>query len=1586
MDSTDPHRSDTFHRQSAIARLIDDAREARSGGRLVKDEDIIGANPELMPELQQALDKLRRVQEARAAADKPPLEHPMSDSNLAQVKRILREALALRAGERQSFIAAQCDGNPDFLADVKAMLAALEAATAEQFMAQPPADPSPALLETLSASISEGSGSRIGNYKLLQLIGEGGFGSVFMAEQRQPVHRKVALKIIKLGMDTRQVIARFEAERQALAIMDHPNIARVLDAGATEGGRPYFVMELVKGDPITKYCDDNHLSISERLELFIQVCHAVQHAHQKGIIHRDLKPNNILVSTQDGRPFAKVIDFGIAKATASRLTEKTLFTEHRALVGTPEYMSPEQASGSLDIDTRTDVYSLGVLLYELLTGSTPFDAQSLRRVAYEEIERVIRETDPPKPSTRISASIQTIQSVAAHRRTEPKKLGTIVRGELDWIVMKALEKDRARRYESASGLADDVGRYNSGGAVVAAPPSAVYRVRKFARRYRTAIATSGAVAAVLVGGIIASWIEAARAHRAEQKVGGQLVVVENAEKVAQLQTAEAKRRLKEATEANQRAEMANRTVKRLASDHFVELGVKEWENKEFAYAALWFIQALKLDAGDPEREKLQRLRIGGSFANCSRPIDMPVKESLSATAPAPRELWWNDKEFGVRDVATHKAISPAIPKGELGWFEFGPDGNVIIAWGADTARLWDAGTGAPLTPAITKKKGNSPFFSPNRRSIALLTAGSVQVLDAVSGKIASSIPDDKAADAQFSPDGTALLIRSAEYERLWDARSGKPITPEVRALPSAFHGEFSPDGSIFMTQSDDGAVLSLWNVQSGQFVANLADMSGIKVFSKDGKSLLRYGSLIDVHDTRTGNLRFPAITPQKIVKAASFSADGTRILAILQKGYAQVYDANTGKPESPVQLTKYLEMGGMDLSSNGNFILTADDSMRVWDAATGQLVASPIRMPRYGSRSPAAFSADSNQIIIRGDGDDDYGGTWVRVHERALKWPYKKDSAEFWDPWTHEPTWNFNSDAYPKCIAFCNNGKYLVANIGGCVRLLDPLTCSPVAPPFFCTDDYHDFGGMAMALSPDGTRLAIGGDTTVHVWNTTTAGQACLPVKCEIGSHAIALAFSPDDTLLAALSVSASAPWNAKDVRLQVWDVRNGNIIFATSASHYENRIAFSPDGSSVLAWGHFGAIGWDIHSGKALSGTHDQSANLKSSRYTFGNGLSFDLSFETINDARTGQTRMVDHSLDCRHQDIGFWALSPDAHRVLQVESRDQGSATNSASILDATTGAVLVRSIDRDGAVTRAHFSQDGKLIVTVNADQTVRVVDAVTGIPVVPPLDFEDTVLDAGFSPDGGLLASVCEDGELRVWPLTSADMPVDVAERLAEFLACARIDEMGRRVSQNPFLGQGASQTVEQWFERRQFLRKQIPKFFQLVEAQPENTVSPEYQAAIAAQVLAAKTPEEKSALARRLMWYSHEETDAGFAAHPALLAETALSLDGSLLGAKDDLACAYLLLGRPNDALQIYSENRGRRFVYWEGRPNEPDQVFGATGIDTIKILRDSGKDDPTFAKIEAIIAPTTQPAATQPATTQPAATEPATRPAAEAGK
>ena len=473
----------------------------------------------------------------------------MPDSNRQQVRRLFMEVVELPEAQRSTALDRMCGSDAALRSEVEALLRADRAAGA--FLSNPTA--AEAQRAPAVAQAGAEPEQMIGRYKLLQPIGEGGMGSVWMAEQREPVKRRVALKIIKLGMDTKQVIARFEAERQALALMDHLNIAKVLDAGSTESGRPYFVMEYIKGVPIIEYCDRERLATKARLELFTSVCNAIQHAHQKGIIHRDIKPSNVLVTLHDGVPVPKVIDFGIAKATNSELTSKTLFTEHRQMVGTPAYMSPEQAEMSgLDIDTRSDVYSLGVLLYELLTGTTPFDIKVLLESGFAEMMRAIREDEPHKPSTRISNLGETAARTAQQRHVDVKKLGASLRGDLDWIVMKCLEKDRTRRYETATGLAADIKRHLNDEPVTASPPSAAYKLHKFVKRHRGQVIAGGIVAAVLVLGVVGTTTGMIRAIAAtkradaearkaklaaESEVAAKLAAQEN----EQLAIAEAKR-------------------------------------------------------------------------------------------------------------------------------------------------------------------------------------------------------------------------------------------------------------------------------------------------------------------------------------------------------------------------------------------------------------------------------------------------------------------------------------------------------------------------------------------------------------------------------------------------------------------------------------------------------------------------------------------------------------------------------------------------------------------------------------------------------------------------------------------------------------------------------------------------------------------------------------------------------------------------------------------------------------------------------------------------------------------------------------
>ena len=533
-------------------------------------------------------------------------------------REIFTNALKREAGDREVYLAQACGDDVALRKQVDALLA--EHVQLGSFLESPP----PAFARTVDDRpmardpIALGPGTRIGPFKLIEQIGVGGMGVVYVAAQSHPVARKVALKLIKPGLDTRQVINRFDAERQALALMDHPNIAKVFDAGSTESGQPYFVMELVNGVPITEYCDSHRLTPRDRLELFLPVCQALQHAHQKGIIHRDLKPSNVLVTQYDAKPVPKVIDFGVAKATGPKLTEETLYTGFGALVGTLEYMSPEQAvQNQLDVDTRSDIYSLGVLLYELLTGSTPLDHKRANRAALLELLRIIKEEEPPKPSTRLS-STDELPSVAANRGLDPKKLSILVRGDLDWIVMKALEKDRTRRYETANALARDLQRHLADEVVEARPPSANYRLRKFVRRNRGLVVAVALITLALVGGVVGTtWGIIRAAARAE---GERLAKLDaDAQRIKAVAANEQAQKARD--RAERRFELAVEAIESFRSMVDGNLDVKnrpenETLRKAFLQAPLAYYQKLRDElrgGGDAGPEV--RAQLAGAYLN-----------------------------------------------------------------------------------------------------------------------------------------------------------------------------------------------------------------------------------------------------------------------------------------------------------------------------------------------------------------------------------------------------------------------------------------------------------------------------------------------------------------------------------------------------------------------------------------------------------------------------------------------------------------------------------------------------------------------------------------------------------------------------------------------------------------------------------------------------------------------------------------------------------------------------------------------------------------------------------------------------------
>src|ERR1017187_3387839 len=708
-------------------------------------------------------------------------------------ERIFADALAIPLGNRQRYLDEACQGDDDLRRRIEALVRAYESAGG--FMAEPPpAGPAdPVRAASSPPVVTEAAGDLIGRYKLLQRLGEGGCGVVWMAEQEEPVRRRVALKIIKLGMDTKEVIARFEAERQALAMMDHPNIAKILDAGATETGRPFFVMELVRGVKITDYCDRNNLSTAQRLGLFSKICHAVQHAHQKGIIHRDLKPSNVLVTLHDGVAVPKVIDFGVAKATEGRLTNRTLFTAFEQFIGTPAYMSPEQAKLSgLDIDTRSDIYSLGGLLYELLTGKTPFECKRLAKAGLDEVRRIIQEEEPARPSTRLRNLDAAEQTAVAHcRQTEPPKLVHLIRGDLDWIVMKALEKDRARRYETANGLAMDVERHINSEPVVARPASASYRFQRWARRHRLLFAAVGAVAVTLVLGIIASTTEAMRARRAEQQQS---------------------RLRSEAETARQQAEADTRRADASATE------------VRMALAAADFSEATRLiEGGDGPH----------AVAYLSRILSADPDTSAVLTRLATLMTY-------------HSWMIPTLSLKHESWVmaaHFSPDGKrVVTAYNDHTARVWDAQTGQPLTEPLKHGASvNSAQFSPDGTRIVTASAdNTARVWDARTGQ-ALTEPlrhANQVLSAQFSPDGKRIVTASADdTARVWDRQTGQPLTESLKHGNFVNSAQFSPDGKRIVTASADDTA-RVWDAQTGHALTEPlrhANQVLSAQFSPDGK-------------------------------------------------------------------------------------------------------------------------------------------------------------------------------------------------------------------------------------------------------------------------------------------------------------------------------------------------------------------------------------------------------------------------------------------------------------------------------------------------------------------------------------------------------------------------------------------------------------------------------------------------------------------------------------------------------------------------------------------------------------------------------
>lgn len=847
--------------------------------------------------------------------------------DLAYIRELFDEIIQATPEQRLTLIKERCGDDEALRNHLQALITSAEAD--EPFLSEPTRK-RPMRSETPTApvrSISERPGERIGPYKLLQQIGEGGFGVVFMADQDRPVRRRVALKIIKLGMDTRQIVARFEQERQALALMDHPNIAKVFDAGATDSGRPYFVMEYVKGDPITAFADAHKLTLSDRLELFSQICAAVQHAHTKGIIHRDLKPRNVLVAMSDGKPLARVIDFGIAKATGARLTDMTLFTEHAQLIGTPEYMSPEQAEGSIDIDTRADVYALGVILYELLTGTTPFDAVRLRSAAFAEMQRIIKEEEPVAPSVRLSRNLDTLAATAAARQAEPARLGSFVRGELDWIAMKALEKDRARRYATPNDLATDVQHHLTGDPIQAAPLSVAYRLRKFMRKHRATAILAGAVgAALLLGlaGVSWQWREAEYQRRVAQSERDR------------------------ATEQSQRAELAAEQAQ--AARHDAESSAYA-SNLAFAQFAMandnWAEARERLDACSVEQR-------GWEWQFLKQKADSIVATfegaSTAVASPDGSRILVINRDFTARLYGLD-GMPIGAPMSHEGMYraKFSADGMVIWTRATRTVQLWDR-EGRPIGSPIQHDDWlGSVEISPDNQSVMTVSgnAGTVRLWDML-GVEKATIKSQKSAilEAEFSPDSRVIMTRSGiNFVQLWDL-DGREVCAPVKVLRTNRPCSFSPDGKLVSTIVPDGSV-QLWDTDGDAVGDPIRYDSpvGSARFSPDGKVIL-----MKTNDGRALLLHL--------------QSDGRPTLLMHEPWYE--YPVEVANGEGRIGWIG-IDRGSALFSPDGQIIMTEmlDNSLRLWNL-DGEQIGEP--MPHEGWISTAVFSTDSARILTSSGG------------------------------------------------------------------------------------------------------------------------------------------------------------------------------------------------------------------------------------------------------------------------------------------------------------------------------------------------------------------------------------------------------------------------------------------------------------------------------------------------------------------------------------------------------------------------------------------------------------------------------------------
>ncbi len=1066
--------------------------------------------------------------------------------NIHRIEALFSRAIEFRPEERTAFLVGACGDDLTLLARVAALLQAHESSEGV-LPEQPQTD--------LGIPIAEKPGDRLGRYKLLERIGEGGCGIVYMAEQEQPVRRRVALKLIKLGMDTKKVVARFEAERQALALMDHPNIARVFDAGATETGRPYFVMELVRGVKITDYCEDNKLSTSQRLDLFIQVCRAIQHAHQKGVIHRDIKPSNVLVTVHDGVPVPKVIDFGIAKAIEGRLTEQTLFTAFEQFIGTPAYMSPEQAElKGLDVDTRTDIYSLGVLLYELLTGKTPFDVKELMDSGIEEMRRTIREKEPMRPSTRLimdtprrrratqissESKDREAQGVPSGPGYDRRELINLLRGDLDWIVMKCLEKDRRRRYETANGVALDLERHLKNEPVVARPPSNWYRVQKLVRRNKVLFGAGAAVVLALVAGTIASTWEAIRARRAERAQTRLRLEADDARAGESKQRTAAEQHLYEALLGEARAKQ----LSGLAGQRF--------ESLEAIGKAATIHRSMDLSDAAAAALSLPDLREKKQWRFASHALAETVCFDQSFELYACR----TPSSISIRRVADDHEMATLPLEGppeivnRMAPRRFDPRSRYLLAACMTSegtrCRVWDIREGGVLTLETVSGIYANPDFGPDGELFAVPNGdASISIEKIESGKEIRRWSTGVTNNfLRFSPDGSRLaaLELDASGVQIWDVASTNLVATLV-APDKLTAFAWNRDGSLIAAGRQDGGI-TIWESQSGQVRARLEGHESpvtALAFSRHGDLLATasWDNTLRLWDTEKARQLILYRTQDTYVH---FSEDDQLlahtiagdVVKLLEVAHPAGYRRMGGGPSAP-------NSWSVEFSPDGRLLVAGTVSgLRLWDARAGTeiglLRAPNLRSAHFLTNGGLSVIASTRAGIFqwplqtRRDAGDDF----LRVGAPRITMARESFDYLALDPAGRTMAVSRELPGEPFVLAL--DGRTNVVPLQGLPRA-DYVSIDPsgrwvavgtwkgngvnvyVAGSGQLLRQLQVKGSASVLFSPDGKWLGVGSQAGIGFWKTESWEPWERSVPSDQVAQSPAMAFSPDGTLLAATS------------------------------------------------------------------------------------------------------------------------------------------------------------------------------------------------------------------------------------------------------------------------------------------------------------------------------------------------------------------------------------------------------------------------------------------------------------------------------------